>query len=362
MRRQAVPVAIGRCSYRPRPGTRSPTMSPPKQDHPVRDLLADAIMPFGEHLEELRRRMIYALLGLLPILVVSIVISRRLLGFVIEPVENALLDANLNAQLIQTSPTETFMTALKLAIVLTILVGSPWVFFQAWLFVAPGLYANERRFVHVLLPLSALLTASAIVFLYKLLLPVVLAFFIGFGLAVELQPTPVQAAPEWIVLPQVPSIAGDPPQPEPGQMWFNSALKQLRVAVEGADGAVGILGAPMTLSTGILQQYRVAEYTGLFLSLAISFSLAFQTPVVVLLLGWVGIIDPKSLLKFRRHVLMGCFVLSAVITPADPVSMLLLGIPLYLLFELGVLLHRVMPAERVSRGFGQGEGPDAGDE
>ena len=81
-------------------------------------------------------------------------------------------------------------------------------------------------------------------------------------------------------------------------------------------------------------------------------------------IGWVGIIEPTNLLKYRRHVVMVCLVLGAVLTPADPLSMLLLAVPLYVLFEFGVVLHRVLPAERVSGGFSRKnrEGPDAGDE
>lgn len=344
-------------------------MFTPKQN-PALDLLSEAIMPFGDHLEELRKRLIFSLLGLVPILVVAVSLSQRLLGFVIEPVQTALDNAGLNAQLIQTSPVETFMTALKLAVVVTILVGSPWVLFQAWLFVAPGLYNNERRFVYVLLPLSAALTLSAVVFLYKILLPVVLAFFISFGTSIQHQSQPTSPLPEGIVLPEIPTLEGDPQSIQPGRLWYNSVRKELRMSVPGdTAGKVVILATPMTRSSGILQQYRVAEYTGLFLSLALAFSLGFQTPVVVLLLGWTGIINPRDLLKFRRHVLLTCLVAGAVLTPADPLSMLLLAVPLYVLFEFGVLLHTLLPAERVSRGFGKpsptrhsGEGPDAGDE
>jgi sec-independent protein translocase protein TatC len=337
-------------------------MSPSKHN-PAMHLLADAVMPFGEHLEELRKRLILALLGLLPIFVVAVAMSIRLLGFVIHPVEQALLNNDLNAQLIQTSPAETFMTGLKLAVVVTILVGSPWVLFQAWLFVAPGLYENERRFVYVLIPLSAMLTALAITFLYKVLLPVVLAFFIRFGTSGDAPSDPPVQVPEGTVFPHVPVLEGNPVAAEPGQIWFNRPQKQLVFALPTPGGGVDLLTAPMNKATGILQQYRVAEYTKMFLTLALAFSLGFQTPVIVLLAGWVGIIDPPSLLAYRKQVLMGALVAGAVLTPADPVSMMLLALPLYVLFEFGVILHRLLPAERVSRGFGRrGEGPDAGDE
>ena len=77
-----------------------------------------------------------------------------------------------------------------------------------------------------------------------------------------------------------------------------------------------------------------------------------QTPIVVLLLGWSRLIERQTMAKYRRHVVMVCAVVSAIVTPADAVSMLMLGIPMYLLFELGMLLLMVLPAERVARGFG----------
>lgn len=339
-------------------------MFSPKHN-PAAHLLADAVMPFGDHLEELRKRIIYSLIAVLPLFMVAMAFSPQLLDVVIAPVQRALSDAGLASQLIETAPAETFMTALKLAVVVTILSGSPWIMFQGWLFIAPGLYSNERRFVYILLPLSVILTTSAIVFLYVVLIPLMLAFFIGFGASVSGAAAPTAPAPEGVIFPTIPLLEADPEVIEPSMLWFNSDRNELRLAVPSEkDGGVEILIAPMTRSAGIVQQYRIAEYTKMFLGLALSFSVGFQTPAVVLLLGWVGIIEPKSLLKYRRQVALACMVIGAVLTPADPTSMVLLAVPLYFLFELGVILHRLLPAERVSRGFGKSskEPPDAGDE
>jgi sec-independent protein translocase protein TatC len=327
-------------------------------------MLMDAVMPFGDHLEELRKRMILALIAIVPLFVVAMAFSPDLLDIVIAPVKRALNDAGLASQLIETAPAETFMTALKLAVVVTILSGSPWIMFQGWLFIAPGLYAGERRFVYIILPLSAALTAGAIVFLYLVLMPLMLSFFIGFGATVSGSPPVTAPVPEGVVFPSVPVLAADPDRIESGMIWYNRGRNELRLVVPGREEtALEVLGVPMTPSSGIVQQYRVAEYTKMFLTLAMSFSLGFQTPAVVLLLGWVGIIEPKDLLKYRRHVFMVCLVLGAVLTPADPLSMLLLAAPLYVLFEFGVLLHRLLPAERVSGGFSRKhkEDSDAGD-
>lgn len=318
-------------------------------------------MPFGEHLEELRRRLIFALLGLVPILVVAVVFSRPLLLLLIETVLEAQRAQNLPARMIQVAPAETFLASLQLAIIATILVGSPWLIYQLWLFVAPGLYTHERRFVHILLPLSFLLTTISIVFLYKLVMPLVISFFLAFGASFQGPAPAVAPLPEGLVLPSVPQLLAEPPEPVPGQMWLNLELRELRVAIAAGPDEIAVLGMPLTRSAGIEQQYRVADYIKMFLSLALAFAVGFQTPVVILLLGWLGLIEPETLSRFRRQVVMICLVLGAVLTPADPMSMLALAIPLYALFELGGLLLRVMPADRVARAGRGKEPPDAGD-
>ncbi|HZW11241.1 MAG TPA: twin-arginine translocase subunit TatC [Phycisphaerales bacterium] len=323
----------------------------------------DVVMPFGDHLEELRKRLIFALLGLLPILVAALAFSKPLVLLLIEPVLEAQVRHGLSPQMIQTAPAETFMASLQLAIIMTILVGSPWLIYQLWLFVAPGLYARERRFVHLLLPMSGLLTVISIVFLYKLVMPLVVGFFLMFGASIEGPPARTAPLPEGVTLPTLPMLDADPDSPEPGQMWVNLGLRELRVAIDEGDEGVAVLGMPLTRTASIEQQYRVAEYIKMFLSMAMGFALGFQTPVVILLLGWLGLIEPATLGKFRRQVVMVCLVIGAVLTPADPMSMLALAIPLYALFELGGLMLRWLPAQRVSRGFGRSkEGPDAGDE
>jgi sec-independent protein translocase protein TatC len=337
--------------------------------------LSDAIMPFGDHLEELRRRLIYAILGIVPILALALLVGRPVLSFLIEPVQEALLEANLPAKLQQTGVAELFYSYVKVSFILTIMVGAPWVFWQLWMFIAPGLYANERRFAYLLSPLSIVLTAVGIAFMYLAMLPVVLAFFIHFSTSLigEGARAPSGPLPAGVVLPEIPVLEVDPEAPTVGQVWVNGPLKELRVCIAapppppppaaaaggGEDGpapeAVGppplVLTIPMMGMGPVMQQFRVSEYVGMLLGFALAFAVAFQMPVVVLLLGWAGIIQPVVLAKYRKHAMMICAVLGAVLTPADPISMLLLAVPLYGLYELGLVMLRVLPASRVSAGF-----------
>ena len=82
--------------------------------------------------------------------------------------------------------------------------------------------------------------------------------------------------------------------------------------------------------------------------LSLGFAVGFQMPVVVLLLGWAGIVEPKDLTGIRKYMLMGCLVASSILTPADPLSMVLLAGPLYVLYELGLILLRLMPARALT--------------
>ncbi len=309
------------------------------------DLVA---MSFGDHLEDLRKRVVLALIGIVPVFVLSLVLARWVLGILILPVRSALLAADQSPELLATNFLETFGIYVHVAVVLTVLVGSPWMLYQLWKFVSPGLYSQERRFVYVLLPLSSVLTLTGVTFLYAVILPVVLTFFIEFGTGVGKVEHPSGPRPAGVVLPVIPTLDVDPDDAEPGEMWINRELRQLRVAVAKPTGKIEILGSQLTAGTGIEQQYRISEYTKTFLNMALGFAIGFQTPVVVLLLGWAGLLERAWLVKYRRYIIMGCVLAAALLTPADPMSMLLLAIPLYGLFELGGLLLVLLPAHRVA--------------
>ncbi len=311
----------------------------------------DASMSFGDHLEELRRRLIFALLGPIPIFIVALFFGGPLLEFILAPAENALRDSGLPSKMLATSPAEPFIAYLKVAFVVALLFSAPWILYQAWLFIAPGLYKNEKRFAHILFPLSALLTAGALSFLYVVLLPVMLRFLIIFGVTLATQPAQEAPLPGPVDLPSLPVLAADPAEPETGQMWINESTYELRIALapQQTGAAAFVMAIPMTAAGAtITQHYRVSEYVSLCFNLGVVFTIAFQLPVVMLLGGWIGILDPRELKPYRRHVLFGCAVAGAVATPADPLSMILLMIPLYLLFEFGLILMRLAPGDQVT--------------
>lgn len=325
----------------PRPGSpQEPPTDPTSENTGGTDPGLDprAYMGFGDHLEDLRRRLVLGFLGVVPIFAVSLYFGRPLMGLLMSPLLDALRRSDLPAVLQQTAPLEGIYTYLKLSIVITVLLGAPWLIYQLWRFVSPGLYTHERKFVTLLVPMSGLLTILSVAFLYFLVLPVILGYLIYFGTHIVEWPVETTPAAQLPDLGQIRVLPADPDAPEPGTMWVNERLRQLRIAMDAGGGEVKVMGVPLTSGTGVQQQYKLSDYVNTVLSLALAFGAGFQMPIVVLLLGWSGIVERASFAKHRRPALAVCFVLGAVLTPADPLSMLLLAIPLYGLYELGVLL------------------------
>lgn len=311
-----------------------------------------AVMSFGDHLEELRRRVLWGLLGVVPIFAVSLVFGGWLIEVLMAPVQAALRRAELPPTLQSTGALESIGAYVKVTLAVTLVLGLPWIIYQLWLFVAPGLHAHERRFAQLLLPMSAVLSLAGLAFLYFVMLPAMLFFLVSFGAGLG-RPTVVAAPlPPGITLPTVPMLDFDPADPPPGSTWYNRSLGEMRFARPDPAGGVEVVGTPMGVTAGIAQQYRIGEYTGLVFFLAVAFALGFQTPVVVLLLGWIGLVERRFLARNRKYAVFIAAIASALLTPTpDPISMTVLAVPLYLLFELGLILLKVLPPSRVARGF-----------
>ncbi|HCT44079.1 MAG: hypothetical protein CMJ35_10605 [Phycisphaerae bacterium] len=328
---------------------REPANLPGREDPRGYELEEGLIMSFGDHLEDLRKRVFLSIIGIVPIFAIAFGFGRPLLRLLIEPAKEQLTKAGQGAQLLATGPFETFGAVIQIALIITVLVGAPWILYQLWCFISPGLYKHERKIVHLLLPFSGVLTVCSVLFLYYVILPVILAFFIGFGAKVSGEEHVLTApVPEGIVFPMIPVLQADPPDPTPGMIWINDTLLQQRVCVGIKDDGEPIIRVvTLTSNIGIAQQYRISEYVKTILNMGLAFGIAFQTPVVVVMLGWVGIINPNMMRRFRKHAIGVSAVVGAVLTPADPLSMMLLAGPLYLLYELGLLILRVLPIERV---------------
>ena len=324
---------------------------PLDQDHHGEEATG-GFMSLGGHLDELRSRLIKASIVPVALALAVFMNASYVRAFLVRPLVQALEATGQPTNLQVLSPTETIMVDLQISIWAAVVVSLPWILWQVWLFVSPGLYAHERRYARFLVPLSALLVALGLSGLY-LTMPYMMEMMIGFGV----EPPRTVAAPEPTAAdaaaPRIEVRDADPPSAAPGQVWMLKGDAQLYVAVDAGrgDGALEVRTIATRTTGALSQQYRLQEYVDFLIFFAVAIAIAFQMPVAVLLLGWIGILDTRFLRKYRRYAIFACAIIAAVVTPTvDVVSMLALMVPLYLLYELGILLLTVAPSQAVAEG------------
>jgi sec-independent protein translocase protein TatC len=300
----------------------------------------------------LRSRIIWSLAGVAIGTVISLMFGKEILDIIFQPLFRVQYENGLPPQLQALAPTAGFTAYLKVGFLAGLILTMPWVIFQVWRFVASGLYGHERRFVRYLIPSTTLLFTIGVFFLYFIVLPVVLQFFISFNKTFDLpdltpsafqslllgDSEPVIKPPESVGTMQIPILSQDPSSPQTGETWVNRSSRRLIVQTES-----GPLSTPMipgTTSTPMQSQFAVDFYISFVLMLALAFGIAFETPVVVFFLAWSGIVPTATMVRSRRYILLATVIAAALLTPPDVISQLLLAGPMYLLFELGVLVAR----------------------
>jgi sec-independent protein translocase protein TatC len=242
--------------------------------------------PLMEHLIELRRRLMWALFAVFLAFIVCFWFAKPIYNLLLWPYRWAAgTDAPI--ELIYTAPQEFFFTQVKLALFGAIFIAFPVIAAQIYMFVAPGLYRNER---HAFLPF---LIATPVLFL----LGAALVYFMAMPLA----------------------------------MTFFLSMQQT------GDDLVQI---HLTA--------KVSEYLSLIMALIIGFGICFQLPVLLTLLGRAGLVTSENLKKYRRHAIFGVFVVAAVLTPPDPISQIALAVPTVLLYELSIYAVRMAEKKHAS--------------
>src|SRR5690606_21154333 len=189
-------------------------------------------MPLGDHLEELRRRLVFGLLGFFVALVVCLIFGQRVMAAFCAPLIKTLQSRGLNPQLYYTDVADAFMVFLKISLISAAAIASPWLLFQIWQFVAAGLYPHERSWAKRIAPLSILLLVGGMAFVYWLVLPWTLIFFIDFGSNV---PLPAEFRPDAALTAAdlgtpIASLNGDPAALTDGRpmIWYNNAENRLK--------------------------------------------------------------------------------------------------------------------------------------
>ena len=339
-------------------------------DHPDR-----YSMSFGDHLEDLRRRVLWGLAVPLPVAVILFFVSDPLIVWLYQPLDGVLETFDLPRRLQSLGPAEVLAIKIKLSLIFAAVLSAPWIVWQAWLFVRPGLYRHERRFVNFLIPGSAVLTVAGVSLMYFGMLPLMLQVLVLFGASLATGSGAQTDDPRVAaILQSAPSIElriDHPETPEPGDVWLMWPQLELFVAVEAAieegeetaegngvpggnpapaTGSVEIVRVAQSRGSMITQEFRLTTYVNFVLILMIGIVIAFQMPLVILLAGWLGLVTDKSLRAKRKYALFVCAIVAAVITPADALSMVIMLIPLAALYELSILLLIFAPASAVAEG------------
>ena len=232
-----------------------------------------SIKPMVAHLLEMRNRLLQCILVVLFIFLGLFAYSNELYLFISDPL---VMNLPVNSSMIATDVTSPFLTPFKLTLVLSIFAAMPFILYQVWAFIAPGLYKREKMIVVPLFLSSVLLFYAGMAFAYYLVFPLVFTFFT--------------------------SVSPD----------------------------------------GVLVMTDIRSYLDFVLKLFFAFGLSFEIPVAIVILSWMGLVDPSRLGKKRPYIFVLCFSLGMLLTPPDVISQILLAIPMWLLFELGLVLSKAI--------------------
>jgi sec-independent protein translocase protein TatC len=233
-------------------------------------------MSLGDHLEELRIRIILAVLGLAVGLAVCLFFSKFFLELLTKPYFDVRQQTGLPATLQAITLSEKFMVYMKTALLFGAILSSPWIFYQLWKFVSAGLYASEKKFVHIVAPICAVLFGTGAMFFLFVIAPLMIRFLIGFDTGVEVQ-----------------------------------------------------------------TQVTLSSYVSFMLIMMLVFGLCFQMPIAIVAANKIGIVSAAALKSARKYIILAIFVIAAVVTPSpDMISQIALAVPMYILYEAGLLFCR----------------------
>ena len=316
-------------------------------------------MSFGDHLEDLRRRILWALVVPVPLAIVLFIFSDPFVEWLYRPLDGVLKAFDLPRRLQVLGPAEVLVIKLELSLIFAAILSGPWILWQGWLFVRPGLYGHERRFVYFLVPGSTVLTVTGVSLMYFVMLPLMLRMLVLFGASLQMGPADNAGDPRITAAldgaTTIPVLVEAPEAPQPGDLWLLWPRLELHAAVAVVDPKLGapsveIVKVPLPGRSMISQEFRLTTYINFVLLLMLGIVVAFQMPLVILLMGWLGLVSAEQLRAKRKYAIFICAAVAAVITPADAMSMVIMFIPLVALFELSIVLLVVVPASAIAEG------------
>jgi len=250
---------------------------PPSDEKPdITDDVESSRAPLLDHLNELRSRLIKSLLALSVATIGCFFFAEGIYDLLVRPFASVAEEIRgSQLEFIFTAPMEYFFAQLQLAMFAGLFVAFPFIAWQVYAFVAPGLYKSERGAFWPYLVLAPVLFTLGAALVYFLMLPM---------------------------------------------------LARFTVSMEQVEAA----------GTTIRMMPRVGDYLALVMALMLAFGLSFQLPLVLTLLGRIGVVSSRMLARGRRYAIVGILAFSAVFTPPDPMSQILLAVPVYLLYEISI--------------------------
>ncbi len=240
----------------------------------------DKELPLIQHLIELRTRLLRIVLAVLVLFLALFYFANDIYYLISAPLQQLLPE---NSSMIATDIISPFLTPLKLTFFSSVILAMPYILYQVWAFVAPGLYKHEQRLVMPLMVSSVLLFYAGMAFAYFVVFPLLFNFIIGIGL------------------------------------------------------------------TGVANMTDITKYLDFVLQMFFAFGLAFEIPVATVLLIHAGIVSPDGLVQKRPYIIVGCFVVGMLLTPPDVFSQILLAVPMWMLFEVGVFFGRIVHRNKQER-------------
>jgi sec-independent protein translocase protein TatC len=274
----------------------------------VEDQIEDSSAPLIEHLAELRTRLIRAVLAFVVGMVAMFTVAEPILEFISQPLAEVLRSRGEDARLIFTAPQEKFFVLIRISIIMGFAVSFPVIAHQLWRFVAPGLYKSEKGAILPFLVASPVLFMMGASFAHYVVTPLAMNFFIGFS----------DAIPAFANL-----ITGD-----------------------------GTFQNPAAASDSGIQTVflgSVRESLDLAMKFIFAFGLCFQLPVLLTLMGKAGLVTAQGLSDVRKWAVVGILTLAALVTPPDVVTQLILFVVVYGLYEVSIVLVRLVERARVKR-------------
>src|SRR5262252_10814546 len=241
---------------------------------------------FISHLIELRSRLLRSIVAVVVVLVALFPWAKDIYAVLARPLLKALPEGST---MIATDVTGTFLVPLKVTLMTAFLIALPYVLYQMWAFVAPGLYQHEKRLALPVIVSSMVFFALGMSFAYFIVFPIAFGFFAGY--------------------------------------------------------------APV----GVQMMTDIDKYLSFVLTMFIAFGITFEVPVVVVVLVRLGVVELKKLQSIRGYVIVGAFIVGAIFTPPDVLSQVMLAVPLWLLYELGLLVARFVTVSRREAGAEQSE-------